>query len=73
MYVRLRNLEIGVSYREGRKPLSKTKPPSLTKGRGQGDRLLNDLSSCFVLDYDGADLAKIGGPFCFLFCCFTYP
>jgi len=33
----------GRDFREGRSPSLTYTPPSLIKGRGQGDRLLNDL------------------------------
>jgi len=42
----------GRDFREGQSPSLTYTPPSLIKGRGQGDRLLNDLISYKVVILD---------------------
>jgi len=37
----------GRDFREGRSPSLSYTPPSLIKGRGQGDRLLNNLHHAY--------------------------
>ena len=43
LFVKPPSQEQGRDFREGRSPSLTYTPPSLIKGRGQGDRLLNDL------------------------------